>query len=143
MSFLRRAAGAGRAASWLVLGGSFALGCQQDTGCEQDRLDLTKTWESLRNTASTRKHVADDSALTEEQRTERLQAWTKIEDKAELIRSSFETRQVTWDAAERARKELEELYKNAATPNDPLIQGFGVLLGTADQQYTKYRSACK
>jgi hypothetical protein len=143
MSFLRKAAGAWRAASWLAVGGSFALGCQQNAQCEQERLELTRTWETLRNTAASRKHVPDDSSLNEQQRSERLQAWTKIEDKAETIRSSFETRQVTWDAAEKARKDLEDLYKTAATPDDPLIQGFGVLLGTADKQYDGYRSSCK
>lgn len=142
MSFLCRG-GAARAAVGLALAGLIALGCQQSTQCEQERLELAKTWETLRNTAASRKHVPEDSPLSEAQRTERLQSWTKIEEKADLIRSSFETRQVTWEPAERARKELEALYKTAANPNDPLIQGFGVLLGTADKQYEGFRSACK
>jgi hypothetical protein len=127
----------------LALGGTLALGCQQSTQCESERLELTRTWETLRNTAASRKHVSEGSSLSEQQRSDRLTAWTKIEDKAELIRSSFETRQVTWDAAEKARKELDELYKAAQNPDDPLIQGFGVLLGTADKQYQGYRTACK
>jgi hypothetical protein len=138
MAFLRR----GGAAA-LALVGLVALGCQQNTQCESERLELAKTWETLRNTAASRKHVPEDSALTEAERSERLQAWTKIEEKADLIRSSFETRQVTWEPAQKARKDLEDLYKGAANPNDPLITGFGVLLGTADKQYEGYRSACK
>jgi hypothetical protein len=129
--------------SWLALGGSLALGCQQNTQCEQGRLDLARTWETLRNTAASRKHVADDAEFTEQQRSERLQAWTKIEDKAELVRSSFETRQVTWDAADKARKDVAELYKGIGATNDPLMQGFGVLLGTAEKQFASYRDACK
>jgi len=142
MAFLRRG-GAATVSVGLALAGLVALGCQQNTQCEQERLELAKTWETLRNTAASRKHVPEDSPLSEAQRTERLQSWTKIEEKADLIRSSFETRQVTWEPAERARKELEELYKTAANPEDPLIQGFGVLLGTADKQYEGFRSACK
>jgi hypothetical protein len=142
MSFLRRG-GAARKAVGFALAGFVVLGCQQSTQCEQDRLELTKTWETLRNTAASRKHVPEESPLTEAERAERLQSWTKIEEKAELIRSSFETRQVTWEPAERARKDLDGLYKSAANPNDPLIQGFGVLLGTADKQYETFRSACK
>lgn len=106
-------------------------------------MELAKTWETLRNTAGSRKHVPEDSELTAEQRSERLETWTKIEDEAELMRSSFETRQVTWSAAEKARADLERLYAGASNTEDPLIQGFGVLLKDADRLYAGFRERCK
>jgi pectin methylesterase-like acyl-CoA thioesterase len=128
---------------WLGLGGLLALACQQNEKCEQSRLALTRKWETLRNTAASRKHVAEDSELNEQQKSQRLDQWSKIEDKAELMRSSFETQQVTWDAADKSRRELENLYKTANDPNDPLMQGFGVLLTSADKEYDEYRTQCK
>src|SRR5688572_12893400 len=90
---------------WLGLGGLLALACQQNEKCEEARLALTRKWETLRNTAASRKHVPEDSELNEQQKSQRFEQWAKIEAKAELMRSSFETKQVTWDAAEKSRRE--------------------------------------
>ena len=69
--------------------------CQDDARCERARLDLDKTWAELRQAATRRKLEGVD-----------VPSWMDIEKKAELLESSFMTRQVTWESASKATQEL-------------------------------------
>ncbi len=118
------------------------LGCQ-DQECEAARLELAQTWETLRNTATSRKQIPEGADLTKSQEEERMRVWTTIEDRAELMRSSFETPQVTWPSAEKARLELGKAFQPLASNTDPMTQGFVVTLNEADERLANFRKACR
>jgi hypothetical protein len=117
-------------------------GCH-DPECEAARLELTRTWETLRDTATSRKQIPEGADLTQAEEQGRIRVWTTIEDRAELLRSSFETSQVTWPSAEKARGELGEAFKPLASKDDPMTQGFALTLNEADQRMAAFRKSCR
>ncbi|HTV22962.1 MAG TPA: hypothetical protein VMG12_29935, partial [Polyangiaceae bacterium] len=106
-----------------VLAVNAATACH-DPECEAARLELTRTWETLRDTATSRKQIPEGSNLSAGEEQERIRVWTTIEDRAELMRSSFSTAQVTWPSAEKARADLGEAFKPLASKDDPMTKGF-------------------
>lgn len=146
----RRLGGWVRAAPGRLL--SLAIGCAcvtaavtacHDPKCEAARLDLAQTWETLRNTATSRRQIPEGLDLSQDQERERIRVWTEIEDRAELLRSSFATTQVTWPSADKARAELGEAFKPLATNDDPMTRGFALTLGQADQRMAEFRKTCR
>lgn len=115
----------------------------QDRECEAARLELARTWETLRDTATSRKQIPEGSNLSPEEERERIRVWTTIEERAELMRSSFETPQVTWPSAEKARADLGEAFKPLATKEDPMTRGFALTLNEADQHMANFRKSCR
>jgi hypothetical protein len=115
------------------------LAACDDEQCEAERLQLTQTWETLRNTATSRKQIPETSDLSKSEQDERIKVWTDIEEKAELIRSSFQTPQVTIEPAQKARAELEQLFKPLAANPDPMTRGFAVTLADADKRFDSFR----
>lgn len=114
-----------------------------DPKCEAARLDLAQTWETLRDTATSRKQIPEGLDLSQDQERERIRVWTTIEDRAELLRSSFETTQVTWPSADKARAELGEAFKPLSGNEDPMTRGFTLTLSQADQRMAEYRKTCR
>ncbi len=127
----------------LALVGAGFLGCQQSQECEASRLELTRTWETLRNTATSRKQIPEASDLSKSEEGERIRAWTEIEDRAELVRSSFETSQVTWSSADKARADLGRAFTPLATSADPMTRGFAITLADADKRLEAFREKCR
>lgn len=123
-------------------GGTVLVACQGQE-CEAARLELTRTWETLRDTATSRKQIPEASDLSKSEEAERIRVWTDIEDRAELVRSSFQTSQVTWSSAEKGRADLGELFKPLAASTDPMTRGFAVTLGEADQRFASFRKSCR
>jgi hypothetical protein len=121
---------------------ALAAACH-DPKCEAARLELVQTWESLRNTATSRKQIPEGLDLSQAQEQERIRVWTTIEDRAELLRSSFETTQVTWPSAEKSRTELGEAFKPLASNDDPMTRGFALTLSQGDQRMADFRKACR
>lgn len=119
------------------------LAACHDEQCEAERLQLTQTWETLRNTATSRKQIPEASDLSKSEQDERIRVWTDIEAKAELIRSSFQTPQVTLAPAQKARAELEQLFKPIASSSDPMVRGFAVTLADADKRLDGFRKNCR
>jgi hypothetical protein len=119
------------------------LAACNDEQCEAERLQLTQTWETLRNTATSRKQIPEGSDLSKAEQDERIKVWTDIEDRAELIRSSFQTPQVTIEPAQKARAELEQLFKPLSTKDDPMTRGFAVTLADADKRFESFRQNCR
>lgn len=115
----------------------------QDPECEAARLELARTWETLRDTATSRQQIPEGANLTQAEEQERIRVWTLIEDRAELMRSSFETSQVTWPSAEKARADLAEAFKPVASKDDPMTRGFAVTLNEADQKMASFRKSCR
>jgi hypothetical protein len=119
-----------------------STGCH-DPECEASRLELTRTWQTLRDTATSRKQIPEGTDLSQDEEQGRIRVWTTIEDRAELLRSSFETSQVTWPSAEKARSELGEAFKPLASKDDPMTQGFALTLNEADQRMAAFRKSCR
>lgn len=118
------------------------VACQNEE-CEASRLQLAQTWETLRNTASSRKQIPEASDLSKSEEAERIRVWTDIEERAELVRSSFETTQVTWSSADKARADLAESFKPISSSDDPMTRGFAVTLDEADQRMARFRKECR
>jgi hypothetical protein len=114
-----------------------------DPECEAARLELARTWETLRDTATSRQQIPEGADLTQAEEQDRIRVWTTIEDRAELIRSSFETPQVTWPSAEKARADLDEVFKPLASNDDPMTRGFVLTLNEADQNMASFRKSCR
>jgi hypothetical protein len=127
----------------VVLAAGVALAGCQDEQCEADRLQLTQTWETLRNTATSRKQIPEATDLSKNEADERIRVWTSIEDRAELIRSSFQTPQVTLSPAEKARAELEQLFRPIASNDEPMTKGFALALADADKRLDSFRKNCR
>lgn len=126
----------------LAQAAALLVSCQSEE-CEAARLELAQTWEILRNTASSRKQIPEASDLSKSEEAERIRVWTDIEDRTELVRSSFETRQVTWSSADKARADLAEAFKPLAGADDPMTRGFAVTLGEADERMARFRKECR
>jgi hypothetical protein len=119
------------------------LGCQQSQECEASRLELAQTWETLRNTATSRKQIPEASDLSKTEEGDRIRVWTEIEDRAELLRSSFETSQVTWSSADKARADLGRAFSPLASSVDPMTRGFAITLTDADKRLEAFRKSCR
>lgn len=126
------------AVMWVAAG----AGCH-DAECEGARLELASKWETLRDTATSRRQIPEASGLSPSEAQERIRVWTIIEERAELVRSSFETAQVTWPSAEKARADLAEAFKPLASNDDPMTRGFAITLNDADQQMASFRKSCR
>ena len=129
-------------AGCLAMGVALASGCH-DPKCEAARLELAQTWETLRNTATSRKQIPEGLDLSQAQEQDRIRVWTTIEDRAELLRSSFATSQVTWPSADKARAELGDAFKPLASNDDPMSRGFALTLSQADQHMAEFRKTCR
>jgi hypothetical protein len=114
-----------------------------DPECEAARLELARTWETLRDTATSRRQIPEGANLSPSEEQERIRVWTTIEERSELMRSSFETPQVTWPSAEKARADLGETFKPLASKDDPMTRGFAMKLNEADQQMANFRKSCR
>lgn len=121
---------------------ALAAACH-DPECEAARLEVARTWETLRDTATSRKQIPEASNLTPTQEQERIRIWTTIEDRAELVRSSFSTTQVTWPSADKARADLGEAFKPLAANDDPMTKGFALTLNEADKKVSDFRKTCR
>jgi hypothetical protein len=127
----------------LVAGVSSGLvGCE-NRECEAARLELAQTWETLRDTATSRQQIPEGTDLSKLEEGERVRIWKNIEDKAELIRSSFQTPQVTWPSADKARADLDKIFQPIASSDDQVTRGFAVTLAEADRRVASFRRACR
>lgn len=134
----------GRCSSWGLAAAAAALlvlGCH-NRECEAARLELAKAWETLRDTATSRQQIPEGSSLSQGEQEERIRTWKSIEERTELLRSSFETPQVTWSAADKARKELQTLFAPLQAKDDPVTGGFAVTLEATDQRMAAFRNKC-
>jgi leucyl aminopeptidase (aminopeptidase T) len=130
----------------LVAAGVIAAGAGvacQDPECEASRLELARTWQTLRDTATSRKQIPEGADLSQAQEQDRIRIWTAVEAHAELVRSSFETSQVTWSSAEKARAELNEAIKPLASNEDPMTRGFALTLSEADRRMAEFKKTCR
>jgi hypothetical protein len=122
---------------------TISVSCKDQAACEKERSELAKKWEELKNTAGSYKHTKEDEDLTVAKKEERLRVWSAVEQKADLLASSFSTRQVTWPAAEKARREIGQRLGDVVSTGDPRIEGFRKLLQAANSEYDQYKKKCE
>lgn len=115
---------------WLF--GSSLAGCKDDVRCERARLDLNKAWSELRQAAARRKLEGADMA-----------SWTDIEKKADLLESSFMTRQVTWESASRAAQEIAAKLPALDADRGSQLVSFRNSAESALKQQASFEKECR
>jgi hypothetical protein len=107
-------------------------GCQDDAQCERERLDVNKAWSELRTAATHRKLEGSNVSI-----------WTEIENKAELLESSFVTRQVTWNSADKASKDIEAKLPALESSGDVSLASFRASAESAIKQQDSFEKSCR
>ena len=107
-------------------------GCKDETQCERERLGLNKAWSELRTAATHRKLEGDD-----------VPTWTEIENKTELLESSFMTRQVTWNSANQASQVIASKLPVLESKGDARLIGFRTSAESAIKQQSSFEKECR
>ena len=110
----------------------FLAGCKDDVQCERARMDLNKSWSELREAATRRKLDGVD-----------LPAWTDVENKAELLESSFVTRQVTWDSATKASQSIAAALPQLHAGQEALAVSFRTSAESALKEQSNFERQCR
>jgi hypothetical protein len=115
-----------------VTASSFGFGCQDEVRCERERMDLNKAWSELRAAASHHKLEGTD-----------VSTWTVIENKAELLESSFVTRQVTWNSAKKASDTIASKLPTLESGEGVKLASFRTSAESAIKQQTSFEKECR
>ena len=111
---------------------SSLTGCKTDEQCERARMDLAKARGGLRASAVKRTLAGVD-----------VEGWTKIENRTELLESSFMTSHVTWSSADKARTELAQMLLGQETDTDANLKGYVLSVEAANKQQAAYAERCR
>jgi hypothetical protein len=111
---------------------SLGLGCQDEVRCERERLDLNKAWAELRTAATHHKLEGTD-----------VPTWSVIEKKAELLESSFVTRQVTWNSAKKASDEIASKLPALESVQGVKLASFKNSAETAIKRQSSFEKECR
>lgn len=119
---------------WLIMLAMAALlaGCKDDAECERERMTLNKAWSELRTAATHRKLEGSD-----------VPTWSQIENKAELLESSFMTRQVTWNSARKASQEIASKLPALESSGDARLVGFTSSAEKAIKRQNSFEKQCR
>ena len=115
-----------------VTASSMGLGCQDEVRCERERMDLNKAWSELHTSATHYKLEGVD-----------VPTWTVIENKAELLESSFQTRQVTWNSAKKASDEIKSKLPTLDSGEGVKLASFRNSAENALKQQTSFEKDCR
>jgi hypothetical protein len=115
-----------------VTASSLGLGCQDEVRCERERMDLNKAWSELHTSATHYKLEGQD-----------VPTWTVIENKAELLESSFQTRQVTWNSARKASDEIASKLSGLESTEGVKLAGFKNSAESAIKQQSSFEKDCR
>jgi len=111
---------------------SLGIGCQDEVRCERERMDLNKAWSELRTAATHHKLEGTD-----------VSTWSLIENKAELLESSFQTRQVTWNSAKKASDEIASKLPTLESNEGVKLVSFKNSAETAIKQQSSFEKECR
>ncbi len=111
--------------------------------CERERIEVRKSWESVKNLAGKRKYPPLEAAVDAVTKKQRLERWNPIENKAELLESAFATTQITWTSAAAARTDLNMRFGHIPESDDRGIPRFSAILDTANQKHQAFEQACR
>jgi hypothetical protein len=115
-----------------VLALSVLSACKDDAQCERARMELNKSWSELREAATRRKLDGVD-----------LPVWTDVENKTELLESSFVTRQVTWESATKASQAIAAALPRLHAGQEALAVSFRTSAETALKEQSKFEKQCR
>jgi hypothetical protein len=111
---------------------AFVYGCKADEECERMRIDLAKTWGTLKESATKRKLAGVDA-----------EGWTKVEEKTALLESSFMTPHVTWQSAAKAQTELADLIRGRQTDTPANLTGYMLSIDAANKEQAAFTERCR
>ena len=117
----------------IVVGFIGCAACRNEE-CERERVELASKWEQVVQNAARRATGAVEGSGSPA-------TWKQIEEKAELVQSSFETPQVTWPAAEKGKSEAEAQFKSLEGADD--VRAFKLRLNEASEAYTAFEKNCR
>lgn len=120
-----------------------ATACESEETCTRNRMELAKTWETVKNVASKRKFANEEEAQNALVKQQRLERWGVIEEKAALLESSFTTPQITWNSAAKARSDLNQQFTRIPESDDRGLPRFASLLDTANTQQSEFERTCR
>ena len=117
---------------FLAVIGLCVSGCDTDRMCERARLSAYEAYDALSAAASQRKLAGVD-----------VDNWEFVESRADLLKSSFATEQVTWRPAERSRSEMKTRLSSIQTTSDDALEIFKRSADEAFQVQEQFASECR
>ncbi len=109
-----------------------ALGCKDNAECDKARLSLAKSWHGLGESAARRQLGGVD-----------IEGWKFVQGRAQLLESSFMTTQVTWDSADKARKEIADRVGGLQSDAPANVEGFRLSLKAALDEQDAFAKKCR
>lgn len=119
----------------LVFAGVCALvsfGCKENEECNKARFALAKSWHGLAESAARRQLGGVD-----------IEGWKFVQGRAQLLESSFMTTQVTWDSADKARKEIADRAGGLQSDAPANVEGFRLSLKAALAEQDAFAKKCR
>lgn len=120
-----------RPVSVIWIFGVILAGCKDDAQCERQRLQVNRAWSELHLAATRRKLEGSD-----------VPTWAAIENRAELLESSFETAQVTWESARKASQDIAAKLPGLES-GDARLVGFKASFDSALKQQNDFEKTCR
>ena len=125
--------------STLLLGIGVTLSCKNSEECERSRMEVARIWNKVKDGANRRRTRDDGTSKSDDYQKK----WSRIQNQAELVSSSFETEQVTWGPAAKGQKQLQDDTSDFAGSNDPANLNFARLLDEANRKVAEFEKACR
>lgn len=107
-------------------------GCARDRECERARLNLSKAWRDLVQSASRRQLAGVDP-----------EGWKWVQGRVALLESSFATTQVTWNSADKARGELTSRLNGLQTDTPANLMGYRLSVESALREQDAFAKKCR
>lgn len=129
-------------ALFLALGLALA-GCQDEERCEKARLATASDWEKVKHEAGRFKFqgVAGYEEMNATQKTTHLEAFTVMEQQAQLVFESFAFEKISWTTGTKARDRVVKEF-NGYFDKDRYV-GFKGLLDSAQKRFSEAEAACR
>jgi hypothetical protein len=118
---------------------AIATSCKDREACERSRLEVAEQWENLKASALRRKLVSAE----EEGKKGQIENWTEIEKDAETMATSFQTPQVTWNAADKSRAAIDKELAEVASATDMGYKAFERAFKEASKQTDQFAEQCR
>ncbi len=125
--------------STLLLGLGVTLSCKNNEECERSRMEVARLWTQVKDGAARIRNRDDGTTKSEAFQ----QKWARIVNQADLVSSSFETQQVTWNGAAKGQKQVTEDTSDIAESSEPADRNFVRLLQEASRKMVEFEKACR
>jgi hypothetical protein len=102
-------------------------------------MEVARLWTRVKDGAA-RIRNRDDGTIKSEAFQQR---WSRIANQADLVSSSFETEQITWNGAAKGQKQLKEDVADIVGSSEPADQNFVRLLDEASRKVAEFEKNCR